>query len=117
VNTRQQLLHTERDFELKVDVAPFGTKAAVLVQYRNGDKLELCAEENNCDELLYKLMAKRFEMEDQMEYAETHTLLTLEEEALMVGGAKRDDKGGKGGKAPVKGKAPAKPAAKGGKKK
>jgi len=36
------------------------------------------------------LMYKRHDLDDQMEIAEINTLLTLEEEAMMVGGAKRD---------------------------
>lgn len=92
-----------------MEFAPFGVKSSVLAEYRNGDKIELSGEDHNADELLWKLMYKRQEIEDQLEWAECHTLLTLEEEALMVGGAKRDEAGGKGkGKGGKGGKAPAK---------
>lgn len=112
-------MHTEKNFKLNLEFAPFGAPATVVAEYRNGDKLELSAENHNAEELLAKLMYKRHDLEDQLEWAECHTLLTLEEEAMMVGGSKRDEQGGKGGKggkkAPAKGGA--KPAAAKGKKK
>jgi len=85
----------------------------VYAEYRTGDKITLQAEEHTAEELLYKLMYKRHDIENQLEWAEANTLLTLEEEALMVGGAKKQEEGGgkKGaskGKGPPKGKPPPK---------
>eukprot|EP01126_Amoeba_proteus_P034105 TRINITY_DN3380_c0_g2_i8.p1 TRINITY_DN3380_c0_g2~~TRINITY_DN3380_c0_g2_i8.p1 ORF type:complete len:172 (+),score=38.84 TRINITY_DN3380_c0_g2_i8:326-841(+) len=107
VNTNQQKEHTEKKFQFIENISNFGTKSSIKAEYRNGDVLELETEAYSVDEILFKLMAKRLDLEDQLEWAECHTLLTLEEEALR-GAAKSEDS------ASSKKAAAKKPAGKGG---
>lgn len=114
VNTRQQHEHTEKGFQIELLLENYGYHATVEAEYRNGDKLSVDGESHTAEDILKVLMYKRLDLEEQFDWAETHTMLTLEEEALLFstkekkkksklskkGGAKTSGAGGaiKGGK-------------------
>jgi len=97
INTRQQLEHTEKGFKLEQKFENFGYRSTVEAVYRNGEKLTLCGETHNAEDLLKLLMYKRLDLEEQWNWVESKTMLTLEEEAAMFAAKekKKKDKGKK----------------------
>lgn len=83
VNTRQQHEHTEKGFQIELLLENFGYHATVEAEYKNGDKLTLDGESHTAEDLLKLLMYKRLDLEEQFDWTESHTMLTLEEEALL----------------------------------
>eukprot|EP01124_Arcella_intermedia_P019120 TRINITY_DN26257_c0_g1_i1.p1 TRINITY_DN26257_c0_g1~~TRINITY_DN26257_c0_g1_i1.p1 ORF type:complete len:168 (+),score=46.81 TRINITY_DN26257_c0_g1_i1:38-505(+) len=93
--SRKQTPYVEKNFKYTLTHVPFGQRASIDIEYRNGDKLALDTENMTIKEMLDRLRMKRLDLENHLEWFLVSTHVTLEEEAAMGGGAdvkKKDDK-------------------------
>lgn len=87
VTSRKQTPFSEKGYEFEFKYLPFGERASITAQYRNGDTYTIDTENLTVQEILKRLTIKRFDIENYWNFYYTSLHMTLEEEATLGGEA------------------------------